>query len=74
MGRNDLQKLALSGLHAYSHHMRFKLAAQMGQSVRNTPSSWAKLVTKQYKQTIVTHLLSYGKRKKHNGMECGTYP
>jgi len=38
-------QVVFTGSQAYSHHMRLRLAAQMGQSVLNTPSSYWKLCT-----------------------------
>ena len=38
-GDGHLRKVAFVGLQAYSHHMRFMFAAQIGQSVSKTPSS-----------------------------------
>ena len=38
---HHLQKLDLTELQAYSHHMRLRFTAQIGQSLKNTASSWS---------------------------------
>ena len=53
--RMYLQKLYLLPLQAYSHHMRFRLAAQIEQSPAKTAFSWLKLVTSTQHQIKISH-------------------